>query len=139
MRTIRVVVALAVLIATLGGIPLSAQQGPSLAPAAAPVSLRAAARQPMIPMASRDRPRRAKKDLRLQSPYGVIVPKRGDFRRWLGMTAGAIGGIFLGGYVGARIEGDSCHCDDPGLKGGLIGAAVGGIAGGIAGAIIASR
>jgi hypothetical protein len=39
-----------------------------------------------------------------------------------------------GGYLGAAIEGDRCHCDDPGLKGALIGAPIGAVAGGILGA-----
>ena len=37
-------------------------------------------------------------------------------------------------YLGAFIEGDRCHCDDPGLKGALIGAPVGAVTGGILGA-----
>ena len=32
-----------------------------------------------------------------------------------------------------HIEGDGCHCYDPGLKGFLIGAPVGAVAGGILG------
>jgi hypothetical protein len=50
-----------------------------------------------------------------------------------GALVGAAGGFFAGGYLGAKIEGDGCHCDDPGLKGFLIGAPVGAVAGGILG------
>ena len=58
-------------------------------------------------------------------------------RKIVGAAVGAFGGFFLGGYTGAAIEGDSCNCDDPGLKGFLIGAPIGAIAGGIFGALIA--
>jgi hypothetical protein len=37
--------------------------------------------------------------------------------------------------MGAWIEGDRCHCDDPGLKGALIGAPIGAVAGGILGGL----
>ena len=44
----------------------------------------------------------------------------------IGWTALAgLGGFFAGGYIGAAIEGDSCQCDDPGLKGALIGMPIG--------------
>jgi hypothetical protein len=56
-------------------------------------------------------------------------------RRILGGAIGATAGLFAGGYLGTVIEGDSCHCDDPGLKGALIGAPVGMVAGGILGAL----
>ena len=55
-------------------------------------------------------------------------------RKVLGAAIGAVGGLFAGGYLGAKIEGDSCHCDDPGLMGALIGAPVGAVTGGILGA-----
>jgi hypothetical protein len=45
---------------------------------------------------------------------------------------GAVGGAFLGGYLGAKLE-PACHCDDPGLKGFLIGFPVGGVVGGVLG------
>jgi hypothetical protein len=38
-----------------------------------------------------------------------------------------------GGYVGVKIEGDRCRCDDPGLAGLLIAAPVGAVVGGIVG------
>jgi hypothetical protein len=56
-------------------------------------------------------------------------------RRVLGAIVGATGGFFVGGYTGAWIEGDRCHCDDPGLKGALIGAPVGAAVGGVLGGL----
>jgi hypothetical protein len=60
--------------------------------------------------------------------------KRSVRRSVLGGALGATGGFFAGAYLGAFIEGDRCHCDDPGLKGALIGAPVGAVTGGILGA-----
>ena len=60
--------------------------------------------------------------------------KRSVMRSVLGGALGAAGGFFAGAYLGAFIEGDRCHCDDPGLKGALIGAPVGAVTGGILGA-----
>ena len=60
---------------------------------------------------------------------------RSATRKILGGIVGATGGFFAGGYTGAWIEGDRCHCDDPGLKGALIGAPIGAIVGGILGAL----
>ena len=61
--------------------------------------------------------------------------KRSTRRRVLGAIVGAAGGFFAGGYTGAWIEGDRCHCDDPGLKGALIGAPVGAAVGGVLGGL----
>lgn len=61
--------------------------------------------------------------------------RRSVTRRILGGVIGAAGGLFAGGYLGAVIEGDGCHCDDPGLTGALIGAPVGAVTGGILGAL----
>ena len=61
--------------------------------------------------------------------------RRSVIRRVLGGAIGATGGLFAGGFLGAAIEGDRCHCDDPGLQGALIGAPVGAVTGGILGAI----
>ena len=61
--------------------------------------------------------------------------ERGVARKVLGAAVGAAGGFFAGGYLGAAIEGDRCHCDDPGLKGAVIGAPIGAAAGGILGAL----
>ena len=54
-------------------------------------------------------------------------------RKILGGALGGVGGLFLGGYLGAAIEGDRCECDDPGLVGALIGAPVGATVGAILG------
>ena len=51
------------------------------------------------------------------------------------VRSGGVGGFFAGGYTGAWIEGDRCHCDDPGLKGALIGAPVGAAVGGVLGGL----
>jgi hypothetical protein len=51
---------------------------------------------------------------------------------------GVVGGIYAGAYLGAAIEGDSCRCDDPGLKGGLIGIPIGAVGGGILGWMLGS-
>ena len=59
--------------------------------------------------------------------------ERGLARKVFGALVGAAGGFFAGGYLGATIEGDRCHCDDPGLKGAVIGAPIGAVAGGILG------
>ena len=48
-------------------------------------------------------------------------------------------GMLAGAWVGASLEGHSCHCDDPGLTGSLIGAPIGAIAGAITGVLLASR
>jgi hypothetical protein len=61
--------------------------------------------------------------------------RRSVARRTLGGAIGATAGLFAGGELGAAIEGDICHCDDPGLKGALIGAPVGAVTGGILGAL----
>jgi hypothetical protein len=60
--------------------------------------------------------------------------RRSVGRKILGGAIGAVGGLFAGGYLGAKIEGNGCHCDDPGLTGALIGAPIGAIVGGILGA-----
>jgi hypothetical protein len=52
---------------------------------------------------------------------------------------GAAGGFLIGGTIGARIEGNSCACDDPGMKGWIIGAPVGAIFGGFFGVKLAGR
>ena len=59
--------------------------------------------------------------------------KRSATRVILGAAVGATAGLFAGGYIGQAIEGDSCHCDDPGLMGALIGAPIGAVVGGILG------
>jgi hypothetical protein len=54
-------------------------------------------------------------------------------RKILGGALGAVGGFFAGGYIGAKIEGTDCGCDDPGFKGAVIGAPIGAVVGGILG------
>jgi hypothetical protein len=61
------------------------------------------------------------------------VRKRSTTRKVVGGIIGGVGGFFGGGYLGAAIEGDRCHCDDPGLMGALIGAPVGAAIGTILG------
>lgn len=56
-----------------------------------------------------------------------------------GFIAGMMGGFYLGGKLGAAIEGDSCHCDDPGLLGFLAGAGIGAVGGAILGTYLTSR
>jgi len=60
--------------------------------------------------------------------------RRGVGRVILGGAVGAVGGLFAGGYLGAKIEGNRCDCDDAGLQGALIGAPIGTVAGAVLGA-----
>ena len=67
---------------------------------------------------------------------GVMTPPRRERslgRQILGGAAGGVGGFFGGGFLGAKIEGDRCDCDDPGLMGFLIGAPIGALVGAILG------
>lgn len=70
--------------------------------------------------------------LRAQDPRNPRS-ERSLGRKVFGAAVGAAGGFFGGGYLGATIEGDRCHCDDPGLKGAVIGAPIGALVGGILG------
>jgi hypothetical protein len=67
----------------------------------------------------------------------LVRKARSHKRAWI--CLGAAGGMIAGGYLGMKIEGDGCRCDDPGLKGYAIGMPIGGLLGGLAGALIASR
>ena len=69
-------------------------------------------------------------------PPSASGRKRSVGRKVLGVAIGAAAGFFAGGYLGAAIEGDRCHCDDPGLKGALIGAPLGAVTGGIVGGLL---
>jgi hypothetical protein len=67
---------------------------------------------------------------------GTMTPPRRErslTRQILGGAAGGVGGFFGGGFLGAKIEGDRCDCDDPGLMGFLIGAPIGALVGAILG------
>jgi hypothetical protein len=64
---------------------------------------------------------------------GPFIRTRGSFKQHVFATIGAVAGLFGGGYLGVKIEGDRCHCDDPGLAGFLIGAPIGAIVGGVVG------
>lgn len=67
---------------------------------------------------------------------GTMTPpkrERSLGRQILGGAAGGVGGFFGGGFLGAKIEGDRCDCDDPGLMGFLIGAPIGALVGAILG------
>jgi len=66
---------------------------------------------------------------------GSARSERGAARKVFGAIVGAAGGFFAGGYLGATIEGDRCHCDDPGLKGAVIGAPIGAVVGAILGSL----
>lgn len=68
---------------------------------------------------------------RAQAPP-IFVRSRPDRRKVVAGILGAVGGFFLGGYVGAALE-PPCGCDDPGMRGWMIGAPAGAVAGGIVG------
>ena len=58
------------------------------------------------------------------------------------VTGGIIGGVvgmWAGASFGAALEGDSCHCDSPGMVGALYGAAGGGTIGAVLGAFLAGK
>jgi hypothetical protein len=74
--------------------------------------------------------------LKSGQPGGKVVghfagPSRQKPDRALVVALGVVGGLVGGAYIGARIEGTGCQCDDPGLKGAMIGVPVGAIAGGV--------
>ena len=59
-----------------------------------------------------------------------------------GVTEGIIGGVlgmWAGAAFGAALEGDSCRCDSPGLKGALFGAPVGAAIGAVLGVFLAGN
>jgi len=69
--------------------------------------------------------------------HGRATPTAGGRRstnnKTLKVVIVATAGFFLGGYLGAAIEGNSCHCDDPGMVGAMIGAPIGAAAGAVLG------
>ena len=70
-------------------------------------------------------PRMLNPPLRRASPP-LPRSRAGKTARQIGAAViGSIGGMMVGGRVGAALEGTSCRCDDPGLKGFLVGAPVG--------------
>jgi hypothetical protein len=54
-------------------------------------------------------------------------------RRVIYAGIGAFAGFVAGGYVGVKIEGNRCRCDEPGLTGFIIGAPIAMIVGGVIG------
>ena len=65
--------------------------------------------------------------------------RRSVARKILGGVLGGVGGFVGGLYLGAAIEGESCNCDDPGLRGAVVGAPIGLVLGAIAGVALASK
>jgi hypothetical protein len=65
-----------------------------------------------------------------------VRSERSMTRKIFGGLLGATAGFFGGGYLGAKIEGDGCSCDDPGLKGAIIGAPIGAVVGAIVGTLL---
>jgi hypothetical protein len=124
MRVVRALTAL-LLFAVLLPIETFAQEKTALAPTS--VNLRQMIRKTKIDapviVARRD-----------GAPRGTMSRARpGAGARTAAVAAGIVGGFFLGGYVGAKIEKQywDCNCDDPGLKGFLIGAPTGAALGGV--------
>jgi hypothetical protein len=72
------------------------------------------------------------------TPYRTPQPGRRSnvktgIKRALAGVAGGFAGFMAGGWIGARIEGNRCVCDDPGLQGFVIGAPIGAVAGAVLG------
>ena len=57
--------------------------------------------------------------------------RRSTANKALSVVIVATAGFFLGGYLGAAIEGNRCACDDPGMVGAMIGAPIGAAAGAV--------
>lgn len=57
-------------------------------------------------------------------------------RKVIGGLLGATAGFFAGGYIGMKIEGNGCDCDDPGMQGVIIGAPIGAVVGAIVGTLL---
>ena len=59
--------------------------------------------------------------------------RRSTSNKTLAVAIVAVTGFFVGGYLGAAIEGHSCACDDPGMLGAMVGAPIGAVAGAVVG------
>jgi hypothetical protein len=59
--------------------------------------------------------------------------RRTTGNKTLAVAIVAATGFFVGGYLGAAIEGHSCACDDPGMLGAMVGAPIGAVAGAVLG------
>jgi hypothetical protein len=57
--------------------------------------------------------------------------RRSTGNKTLAVVIVATTGFFVGGYLGAAIEGRRCACDDPGMLGAMIGAPIGAAAGAV--------
>ena len=73
------------------------------------------------------------------APVRRQAGKMGIGQRIVWTSLAGLGGFFAGGYIGAAIEGDGCHCDDPGLKGALIGIPIGAAAASITTWVVTGR
>jgi hypothetical protein len=71
--------------------------------------------------------------LHLFQPPAPRPRPRGSTRQHVFAAIGAFGGMVAGGYVGVKIEGNRCRCDEPRLSGFIIGAPIGMIVGGVIG------
>ncbi len=88
-------------------------------------------------MSEADVQKGARRASTVQPPAGQPRSRRASVKKGLQRAAAGaalgLGGFYLGGILGARIEGHSCVCDDPGLKGFVIGAPIGAVVGAVAG------
>jgi hypothetical protein len=73
---------------------------------------------------------RAASPARADASRPAVSAPRPRWQRGLWAALGAFGGFWEGGALGAHLDGTSCGCDDPGLRGFLVGAPIGAITGG---------
>ena len=131
---IRAILLSAVLAATFT-VPTAALADPPAAPSA---TIRSLTRPAAGPLASAAVRHAAWYDLVVQqpgSPVATTSRKGRVAKKVVGAIAGGVGGFFLGGVLGAKLE-PNCGCDDPGLKGFLIGAPIGAVAGAVLGSMV---
>lgn len=121
--------------------PIASQAQAALSAAGALAGSHPATGQPAdarLRLGSSDRHRDA-----LSGQWSPIAPRgvrpRSMSRKVAFGLLGAVGGFLFGGYVGAKIEGTRCACDDPGLQGFIIGAPIGAVTGAIVGVKLAGR